>query len=78
MLFDELDDDHDGQVSFEEFLHGLFMARDKGQESDSHSDGFFNGLEVRHGTSFPVTIQCVFLYSRSPGSFHNNMIMVRT
>jgi Ca2+-binding EF-hand superfamily protein len=54
-LFDELDDDHDGQVSFEEFLHGLFMARDKGQESDSHSDGFFNGLEViRHGTSFPV------------------------
>lgn len=48
-MFDELDDDHDGQVSFEEFLHGLFMARDKSQESDppSYSDGLFNGFEVR-------------------------------
>ena len=48
MLFDELDDDHNGQVSFEEFLHGLFMARDKSQESDppSCSDGLPDGLEV--------------------------------
>ncbi|XP_028410974.1 ninein-like protein isoform X2 [Dendronephthya gigantea] len=47
LLFDELDDDHNGQVSFEEFLHGLFMARDKSQESDhtSCSDGLPDGLE---------------------------------
>ena len=49
MLFDELDDDHDGQVSFEEFLHGLFIAKDKSQsESDppSHSVAIENQPEV--------------------------------
>ena len=33
LLFEELDDDGDGQVSFDEFLHGLFVAKDI-QQSD--------------------------------------------
>lgn len=33
LLFEELDDDGDGQVSFNEFLHGLFVAKDI-QQSD--------------------------------------------
>lgn len=33
LLFEELDDDRDGQVSFDEFLHGLFVAKDI-QQSD--------------------------------------------
>ena len=28
LLFEELDEDDDGKVSFEEFLHGLFVAKD--------------------------------------------------
>lgn len=33
LLFEELDEDGDGQVSFNEFLHGLFAAKDL-QQSD--------------------------------------------
>lgn len=33
LLFEELDEDGDGQVSFNEFLHGLFAAKDF-QQSD--------------------------------------------
>ena len=32
-MFEELDEDGDGQVSFNEFLHGLFAAKDF-QQSD--------------------------------------------
>jgi len=33
LLFEELDEDGDGHVSFNEFLHGLFAAKDF-QQSD--------------------------------------------
>lgn len=33
MLFQELDEDDDGKVSFNEFLNGLFAAKDHYQDS---------------------------------------------
>ncbi|XP_046844954.1 ninein-like protein isoform X2 [Xenia sp. Carnegie-2017] len=46
LLFDELDENRDGQVSFEEFLHGLFIARDKSHESDpSYSEGLIHSFD---------------------------------
>ena len=45
-MFEELDEDGDGLVSFDEFLHGLFVAKDI-QQSDLETD-----LEQHHSTPY--------------------------
>ena len=45
-MFEELDEDGDGQVSFDEFLHGLFVAKDI-QQSDVEPE-----WEPQHSTPY--------------------------
>ena len=45
-MFEELDEDGDGRVSFDEFLHGLFVAKDI-QQSDVEPE-----WEQQHSTPY--------------------------
>ena len=46
LLFEELDEDGDGKVSFDEFLHGLFAAKEI-QQSDVEPE-----WEQQHSTPY--------------------------
>lgn len=51
LLFQELDEDDDGKVSFNEFLNGLFAAKDHYQDSIIEEEV----MEVQQSTPYSKT-----------------------
>lgn len=49
LLFEELDEDHDGKVSFDEFLNGLFAAKDHYNSQEIIEEEF---TELQQSTPF--------------------------